>query len=67
MSSWEDVTTFEQLQGMTPQERSQLFDDALVMDLRHLTAAERERVQALQVRLDERSRVREAEARGKAS
>ena len=63
MTSQEDVTTFEQLQAMTPAEREAHFRTSMVTDLDDLTPREREL-------LNEQNRrvlAREARLRGKAS
>ncbi|MGL5852297.1 MAG: hypothetical protein ACRCZD_16080 [Phycicoccus sp.] len=51
-----DVTTFEELQGMTPKERQEHLGASIVSDLSDLTPRER---QLLEVQ-DERVLVREA-------
>jgi hypothetical protein len=58
-----DVTTYEQLEAMTPQERSEHFRASLVFDLDSLTPRQRE----LLAEQDHRVQAREARLRGKAS
>jgi hypothetical protein len=63
MAGRDEVTTFEQLQAMTPQERQENFRASIVSDLDELTPREREL-------LEEQNRrvlAREARLRGKAS
>jgi hypothetical protein len=58
-----DVTTYEQLQALTPQERAEHFRASLVLDLDTLTPRQRE----LLAEQDRRVQAREARVRGKAS
>ncbi|MGL4175607.1 MAG: hypothetical protein ACRCSN_05970 [Dermatophilaceae bacterium] len=58
-----DVTTFEDLQGMTPRERQEHFRASIVSDLDHLMPRERE---LLEVQ-NERVLAREARLRSSAS
>ncbi|MGL5816920.1 MAG: hypothetical protein ACRCYR_05120 [Phycicoccus sp.] len=58
-----DVTTFEELQGMTPKERQEHFRASIVSDLSDLTPRERE---LLEVQ-NERVLAREARVRSSAS
>ena len=67
MSGWDEVTTYEQLQAMTPQERSEHFDASIVVDPDSLPALERQHIHGLSARLNERSRAREERLRGQAS
>jgi hypothetical protein len=63
MPGRDDVTTFEELQAMTPEQRREHFDASIVLDLDDLTPAQRDL-------LEEQNRrvlAREARLRGKAS
>jgi hypothetical protein len=63
MPGRDEVTTYEQIQAMTPQERQEHFRASIVSDLDDLTPREREL-------LEEQNRrvlAREARLRGKAS
>ena len=62
MSGWDDVTTYEQLQVMTPQERSKHFRSSIIVDSETLPAPDREHIAAMSARLSERSRARENHA-----
>jgi hypothetical protein len=63
MAGPEEVTTFEQLEAMSPQERHEHFRASIVLDPAELRANER----ALVERLDEATWEREARLRGQAS
>jgi len=63
MAGWDEVTTFEQLQAMTPQQRREHFRASIVLDPAEFRANER----ALVERLDELTREREERLRGQAS
>lgn len=63
MAGREHVTTFEELQAMTPAQRREHFDASIVLDLDELTPAQRELLE----RQNERVLAREARLRGKAS
>lgn len=67
MTGWDDVTTYEQLRTLTPQERHEHFQASVVLDPSSLPEREREHVKALSSRLDERTREREERLRGQAS
>jgi hypothetical protein len=56
MASWKDVTTYDDLQAMTPEERSAHFRACIVLDPSTLSPAE----QQLLVRMDEAMDAREA-------
>lgn len=58
-----DVTTYEQLQAMSPEQRSAHFRASIVTDLDDLTARERE----LMEEQNRRVQAREEHLRGKAS
>jgi hypothetical protein len=62
MAARDEVTTFEQLQGLTAQERQDHFRASIVSDLDHLTPRERELLQEQ----NRRVLAREARPRGKA-
>ena len=63
MASRDEVTTYEQLQAMTPQERREHFHASIVWDLEELTERER----ALVDRQSQRVLAREERLRGQAS
>ena len=67
MAGWDDVVTYEQLEGMTPEERSEHFRASMVLAPETLSTAERERIAAMTARLDERAGRREDRLRGQAS
>ncbi len=63
MAAQEHVTTFEELQAMTPEQRREHFDASIVLDLDDLTPAQRELLE----QQNQRVLAREARLRGKAS
>lgn len=63
MASWDDVTTYEDLQEMTPAERSEHFRSCIVRDPATLTPAEQRRLAEMDARMD----AREARLRTQAS
>lgn len=63
MAGWEDVTTYEQLQAMSPEERHQHFLDSVVWKAEDLTQREHRLLEEQRQRL----LAREARLRGKAS
>ncbi len=67
VAGWDEVTTYEQLQAMTPQERADHFVASLVLDPAALPVNERDHVEAMSARLNERARLREERLRGEAS
>ena len=67
MPSWDDVTTFEQLQAMTPQERSDHFRASVVLDPAAMPQADRDRLDQMTAKLNERTRQLEDRLRGRAS
>jgi hypothetical protein len=52
---------------MTPEERSEHFHASIVVDTAGLSPRQRERINAMSARLDERARAREERLRGQAS
>ena len=67
MASWDDVTTFEDLQALTPAQRREDFRSHVVLDPSTLSVAEQERLAQMRARLDARAAEREARLRGQAS
>ena len=67
MAGWDEVTTFEQLQAMTPQERGEHFRASIVLDPSTLSPAARRSFARLTERLNERAAAREERLRGTAS
>jgi hypothetical protein len=67
MVSPRDVVTYEQLQAMTPEERSEHFRASIILDPATLPASELHHVTAIGARMDERTRSREDRVRGQAS
>ena len=67
MPSWDEVTTYEQLEAMTPEQRSEHFRASIVLDPSTVTAEERDRLAEMTTRLNERTLAREARVRGQAS
>ncbi|HEY6793224.1 MAG TPA: hypothetical protein VI248_00920 [Kineosporiaceae bacterium] len=63
MGSWDDVTSYEQLQDLTPAEREAHFDSCIVWDPADLPEAYRKRREAQSARV----LAREERLRGQAS
>jgi hypothetical protein len=55
MAGWDEVITFEQLQAMTPQERSEHFRASIMLDPSPLSPAARHSFARLTERLNERT------------
>ena len=67
MASWDDVTTYDELQEMRPEQRGTHFRSRIVLDPSTLTPAEQQRLAEMDARLDTRAATREARLRGRAS
>ena len=67
MPSWDEVTTYEQLEAMTPEQRSEHFRASIVLDPSTLPSDDHDRLAEMTARLNERTRAREAHLRGQAS
>ena len=67
MAGWDDVTTFEQLQAMTPDERSAHFRASVVLDPSTLPAAQQQRLSEMTAEMTARTVAREERLRGQAS
>jgi hypothetical protein len=67
MAGWDDVTTYEQLQAMTPEERSAHFRASVVLDPSVLPAAEQQRLAEMTEQMNARTLAREERLRGQAS
>lgn len=67
MAGWDEVTTFEQLQAMTPQERGEHFRASIVLDPSTLSPDARRSFARLTETLNERAAAREERLRGTAS
>jgi hypothetical protein len=67
MAGWDDVTTYEQLQAMTPEERSAHFRASVVLDPSTLSAAQRRRLAEMSAEMNARTLAREERLRGQAS
>ncbi|HEX2809821.1 MAG TPA: hypothetical protein VHN80_26965 [Kineosporiaceae bacterium] len=61
------VTTYEQLQAMTPEQRRAHFYASIVLDPTTLRPGMQRRLEEMGAELDERQRVREERLRGQAS
>ena len=61
------VTTYEQLQAMTPEQRRAHFNASIVLDPTTLRPGMQRRLEEMAAELDERQRVREERLRGQAS
>jgi hypothetical protein len=59
MASWEDVTTYDDLQKMTYEERAAHFQSCIVLDPSALSAEEQQRLAEMDAEMD----AREAAAR----
>jgi hypothetical protein len=67
MAEWDDVTTYEQLQAMTPEERSAHFRSSIVLDPSTLSAAQQRRLSEMTAEMNVRTLAREERLRGQAS
>jgi hypothetical protein len=63
----EDVTTYEQLQAMTPEQRRAHFYASIVLNPSTLRPGMQRRLEEMGAELDERQRAREEQLRGQAS
>jgi hypothetical protein len=67
MAGWDDVTTYEQLQAMTPEERSAHFRASVVLDPSTLPAAQQQRLAEMAAEMNARTLAREERLRSQAS
>ena len=67
MDGWDEVTTYDQLQEMTPEERKAHFRASIVWHPDTLPPAKRRVFERLTEQLNERTTVREERLRGTAS
>jgi hypothetical protein len=67
MAGWDDVTTYEQLQAMPPEERSAHFRASVVLDPNTLPAAQQQRLAEMTAEMNARTIAREERLRGQAS
>jgi hypothetical protein len=67
MAGWDDVTTFDQLRAMTPQERREHFRACVILDPSELPTRERAHLEEVRRAVDTQTRVREERLRGQAS
>lgn len=67
MAGWDDVTTYEQVQAMAPDERSAHFRASVVLDPSTLPAAQQRRLAEMTAEMNARAVVREERLRGQAS
>jgi hypothetical protein len=67
MAGWDEVTTYEQLQAMTPEERKARFRASMVRDPSTLPPALRRTFERLTDKLNEDTEAREERLRGHAS
>lgn len=64
MAGWDDVTTYEQLQVMTPQERLEHFRSCIILDPSTRPARERAHLEAIRQSMNEETLGREEHLRG---
>jgi hypothetical protein len=63
MASWEDVTTYDDLQAMTGEQRTAHFRSCIVLDPSTLSPEEQRRLAEMRAQMDARMDAREAAAR----
>jgi hypothetical protein len=67
MASWEDVTTYDDLQKMTHEERAAHFRSCIVLDPSTLTPGEQRRLAEMRTQMDVRMDARAAARHDQAS
>jgi hypothetical protein len=67
MAGRDDVTTYEQLQAMTPEQRAAHFRACVVLDPSTLSAAQQRRLVQMTAEMNSRTLAREERLRGHAS